>query len=149
MQKEFGVLLRSALFLSYVCAIFFRELLGVVDAGLVIDGRENVPSLHVLRVDLGRFLAMGNDTFIVFISELHRLLVGLQVLELPESEFLVADAQQIRRDVLRVQNHVFQEFACLLVIILASWGSLDVICVCDSNFDHGQIVGQLFVLLLD
>ena len=100
-----------------------------------------MPSLHVLRVDLGRFLAMGDDSFVVFISKLHRLLVGLQVLELPESEFLVADAQQIWRDVLWVQNHVFQEFACLLVIILAAWSSLDVICVCNSNFNHGQVVG--------
>ena len=66
-----------------------------------------MPRLHVLWVDLGGLLAMGNDSFVVFVSKLHRLLVGLQVLKLPESEFLVADAQQIRRDVLRVKDHVF------------------------------------------
>ena len=36
-QQELGVLLRRALFLSHVCTVFLRELLGVVNAGLVVD----------------------------------------------------------------------------------------------------------------
>ena len=82
--------------------VLLRELLRVVDAGLVVRRGEDVPGLQVLRVDLRGPLAVIDYLLVVSIFELLNVLVGLHVLELPEAELVVADAQQLWLDIFRL-----------------------------------------------
>ena len=79
--------------------VLLRELLRVVDAGLVVRRGEDVPGLQVLRVDLRGPLAVIDYLLVVSVLELLNVLVGLHVLELPEAELVVADAQQLWLDI--------------------------------------------------
>ena len=55
--------------------VLLCELLGVVDASLVIRCRVDVPSLEVLRVDLGGLDTVINDLLIIGVLKLLDVLV--------------------------------------------------------------------------
>ena len=108
-----------------------------------------MPGLHVLWVDLGSLVAVGDDALVVFIGELHGLLVRLEILVLPKAKLLVADALQLWIYLLRILYDILKESARLLVVVLTAWGSLDVVSISDRYLDHCKIVGELLVLLFD
>ena len=109
-----------------------------------------MPGLEVLWINLSGFFTVVYNLLIVAILKLLNILVGLNVLELPEAKFVMADAQKLWLDVLWLLEQVHQNMLRFVERILVAVGStLIVECFRDGDLDPGQIVDQLLVLLLD
>lgn len=72
--------------------VLLAELLRVENARFIVRGRIDMPRFEILRVDLGRLLAVIGNLFVVTIFKHHIVLVGLHELELPEAELVMANA---------------------------------------------------------
>ena len=109
-----------------------------------------MPGLEVLWIDLSGLFTVIYNLLIVAILKLLNILVGLDVLELPEAKLVMADAQKLWLDVLWLLEQVHQNMLRFVEgILVAVRATLIVECFRDGNLNSGQIVYQLLVLLLD
>lgn len=103
-----------------------------------------MPCCRVLRINLGRFGAESNNSVVVFVFDFQSLLVGLKVLKLPRRQLLVALAEQLGVNLLRVGQHYLQ-LACSAITSVV----LIIYVIRDCNLDLSHVVGKLTLLLLD
>ena len=109
-----------------------------------------MPGLEVLWIDLSGLFTVIYNLLIVAILKLLNILVGLDVLELPEAKLVMADAQKLRFDVLWLLEQVHQNMLRFVEgILVAVRAALIVERFRDGDLDSGEIVDQLLVLLLD
>ena len=103
-----------------------------------------MPCCRVLRVNLRRLLAKSDYTVVVLILDFESLLIGLKVLKLPRRQLLVALAQQLGVQLLRVGQH-YLKLACRAVARVV----LVVNVIGNRNLDLSHVVSQLALLVLD
>lgn len=103
-----------------------------------------MPRCRVLTINLGCFGAESNNPVVVFVFDLESLLVGLKVLKLPRRQLLVALAEQLGVNLLRVGQHYLQLACGALTSVV-----LIVNVIRDCNLDLSHVVGKLTLLLLD